>query len=284
MATQLLSYSTLMINKIFQLLPDHLRGKQRLARLVLKILRKAAKSQRVSGSYGCVYELPNLIENVSFELFINGAYERETLDFMVLNIPKDACVLDIGANIGSLAVPLAVRRGDITIHCVEASPHVAGYLRKNIEINGLKTRIHVHELALSDSQLDTVDFFSPVDLFGKGSMASNFSKQAIPVKNLSLDQFATTLGRSIDFIKIDIEGYEVNVFNSGKQTLSAPNAPLILFEACDWAEKVAGNNPGAAQIVLRNFGYQLANMLTPENSLIENIQVGFAMVFARKIK
>lgn len=272
-----------MLNKIFQVLPDHLRGKQRLTRLVLKLLGMPSKSHRVSGSYGCFYQLPNLIENVSFELFINGAYERETLDFMVLNIPKGTCVLDIGANIGSLAVPLAVRRSDLTIHCVEASPHVAVYLRKNVEINGLNSRVFVHELALSDSTAETVDFFSPVDLFGKGSMAASFSKQAISVKNLSLDQFVASLQRQIGFIKVDIEGYEVNVFNSGQNTLSAPDAPLILFEACDWAEKIAGSKPGAAQIALRNFGYRIANMLTPEDALAENMEAGFAMLFARKI-
>jgi FkbM family methyltransferase len=270
------------LQRVFQLLPDHLRGKQRLARWVLKLLGKLSCSHRVQGSYGCIFRVPNLVENVSFELFINGAYERETLDYMVAQIGRNARVLDIGANIGALAIPLAVRRPDLTVHCVEASPHVAKYLRENIALNQLTERVFVHEIALSDRAEATIDFFSPEDLFGKGSMISAFSKKALTVKNTSLDRFLDALPDRVHFIKVDVEGFEENVFQSGKTHLSAMAAPDIVFEVCGWAEDLAGHRVGAAQATLRTFGYQLAALSKPERPVTRFAGEELVMAVAKK--
>jgi FkbM family methyltransferase len=40
----------------------------------------------------------------------------------------------------------------------------------------------------------------------------------------------------VNFIKIDVEGYEYTVFKGGKELLSQDDAPDIFLEFVDWAE------------------------------------------------
>jgi len=62
----------------------------------------------------------------------------------------------------------------------------------------------------------------------------------------------------VDFIKIDVEGYEYHVFKGAETTLSRPDAPDILFEFVDWAEeKAAGIAIGDAQRILKSYGYRI---------------------------
>jgi hypothetical protein len=59
-------------------------------------------------------------------------------------------------------------------------------------------------------------------------------------------------------MKVDIEGYEAIAFKGCQQLLSRPNAPVIVFEFCDWAEARSPNlSVGEAQRVLAGFGYQI---------------------------
>ena len=103
-----------------------------------------------------------------------------------------------------------------------------------------------------------VDFFSPKDKFGKGSMAPVFTTEAITIETITLDQLTNlNKGRSIDFIKVDVEGFEGMAFKGGSEVLSGSHAPAILFEFVDWAEQLAGETPGNAQGLLLNYGYKL---------------------------
>ena len=58
------------------------KGKSKLARLLFKKNIRKAKDVWVRGKYGCKYLLPNLVENVSFDIYVNGIYEQDTLEFL----------------------------------------------------------------------------------------------------------------------------------------------------------------------------------------------------------
>jgi hypothetical protein len=81
------------------------KGKQTLARLLFKKAIANKKNFWVRGKQDCEYLLPNLIENIGFEIFINGIYEEETSDFFADKIPLNGVFLDLGANIGAVSIP-----------------------------------------------------------------------------------------------------------------------------------------------------------------------------------
>lgn len=261
------------------------KGKRRLTRMLLAPYKQTKKDIAIKGSYNCSYLLPNIKEPVAYDLFIDGIYEEETHAFLLKVLPQNAVYFDIGANIGSIAIPLCKKRPDVKCVAVEASEWVFGYLSENVKRNNLQTSIAVVNEAIGDTAEGFVSFYTSQDFFGKGSMSPVFSNQPIQVKRTT---FMDLMGRfkvqNIDVIKIDIEGFEYFAFKGGEQILSSEEAPLILFEFVHWAEEHAGLKPGDAQRLLQSYGYSLYELMNNGSfkKLSGAVNQGSAMLVATK--
>lgn len=272
-----------MIGRVLRILPDF-KGKQRLSRLLLKNKISTLRDIIIKGSYGCTYKLPNIKENVGFDIYINGMFEKESIRFIQENLPATGVLVDIGANIGSICLPICVQRPDIKAICIEASPRVYNYLAFNVANNQVNNCITVNK-AMMDVDGQIVDFYSPVEKFGKGSLTSVFTKEAETIETISLD---TLLEQNnifnVDFIKVDIEGFEYYAFKGAKKLLNKPDAPGILFEFSRRAEEHANLKAGSAQQLLFDYGYQLFTLTADNkrNSLLVPQTTRNAMIFATK--
>jgi hypothetical protein len=115
------------IQIIFNSLPLF-RGKLRIARLLIRNIKSEVTfitHKKTS------YTVPNLIENVSFELFVNGIYEPDIIAYICSTIPKNGVFIDVGANIGAISIEVAKARQDVTVYAFEASVKVFSYLQIN---------------------------------------------------------------------------------------------------------------------------------------------------------
>lgn len=261
------------------------KGKRRAARFALGSYIKTRKDIPMTGKFGINYLLPNISEPVAFNLYINGIYEIETHEFLLKMLPKNGVYFDIGANIGSIAIPLCKKRPDIRCVAVEASEWVHGYLTENIKRNNLEKSIIAVNEAMGDTAEGYVSFYTNQDFFGKGSMSPVYSDKPINVKRTTFQNLAERYNiEQIDVIKIDIEGFEYFAFKGGEKFLSADNAPLILFEFVDWAEEHAGLKGGESQKLLKSYGYSLYELaldgtLTKRETVLEK---GSGMFVASK--
>ncbi|HEY8933871.1 MAG TPA: FkbM family methyltransferase [Cyclobacteriaceae bacterium] len=246
-----------MISKVLRALPPF-KGKQRLSGFLLSNYLKQTRDIKIDGHFDCTYLLPNLTETVAFELFINGIYEEDTVTFIVDKIKHHKILLDVGANIGAITIPICKRRNDLKVICLEAAPMVFAYLKRNIEMNGLNQVTLVNK-AIADIDGKYVNFYSPHDKFGKGSMAPVFTSERVEIETTTLTALTKSFPiTDIGFIKMDIEGFEYFAFEGGRELLMNRDAPDILFEFANWAEDSApGIKAGAAQKLLMDFGYQL---------------------------
>ena len=262
------------------------KGKQTLARLLFKKTIANKKNFWVRGKQNCEYLLPNLIENIGFEIFINGVYEEETSDFFADKIPLNGVFLDLGANIGAISIPLIKKRKDIKVVCVEAAPYIFTYLQKNLERNHATNVIAINK-ALFYTDDEEINFYSQDDKFGKGSLSPVFTDKIIKVKTIKIDSLLKDLNISKpDIIKIDVEGYEYHVFKGATELLRKEDAPDIVFEFVDWAEENAKDiTIGAAQKLLMDMGYRIYYFNKQTEQMKESADVlkkGFFMLFATK--
>jgi FkbM family methyltransferase len=264
------------IHKILNTLP-FFRGKLRLARFLVPNQKQRAKFKTKDGM---LFSVPNLVENVSFELYVNGIYEKETIDHICMSVPKNGVFVDVGANIGAISIAVAKKRPDLNIFAFEASPIVFNYLRENKEQNNC-LNLTIYNLAIHDIGGIELPFFSPKELNGKGSFAPVFTDEAVMVTTISLDDFFTKERLTPHFIKIDVEGYELSVLRSMKLFLTVNAECPVLFEFGDWTELAAGFEIGSAQIFLKELGYSLYTF--PHEKVIKTpLEKGAEMILAKK--
>ena len=145
-----------MIERLFRNIPEF-KGKIRLIDQLYRQKRKHARDLIVHGKYGCVFKLPNIIENVGFYIFANGIYEKDTIDFAIEKCSGETYFIDIGANIGSISIPVCKQLDHLKTMAIEASPKVYEYLIWNVLQNALANITLVNK-ALGDNDDVNVDF------------------------------------------------------------------------------------------------------------------------------
>lgn len=245
------------IENLFRSLPNF-RGKRRIGRYIFRNKIKNATDIVVKGEMDCIYKLPHLHESVAYDIFVNGIYEKHTHEFLVKHIPQGSTYLDLGMNIGSVAIPLMKRRPDLRCIGVEAAPWIFEYLKHNIHANALDGKIVCINKALAAKEVGQLPFYSPQGQFGKGSLSPVFTQEAIMVESITIDNLLASMNISeVGMIKIDIEGFEYFAFMGGNKLLQSDHAPDIIFEFVDWAEEKANLSKGSAQELLLKYGYHL---------------------------
>lgn len=153
---------------------------------------------------------------------------------------SDNCVvLDIGANCGQFAIKLAGVLGNkyfqFTIHAFEPNPSIFELLQTNIGLNpDLRDRIQTHSLALGHEEGRVAFTFNPSNS-GGGAVEYSERLRNISVDMKRLDDVVRTLNLSrVDFIKMDVEGFEPEVFWGGFETIERFRPALYIEMTETW--------------------------------------------------
>ncbi|HUQ66876.1 MAG TPA: FkbM family methyltransferase [Flavitalea sp.] len=246
------------LSSILQAFPSF-KGKRRLGRSIMKISGVSDSVNIQIATKAGKFLLPNLKDMISIDLFINGYYEKGLIKLLIKKIPANGIFIDVGANIGSISIPLAKMRPDIKIISVEASPWIFHNLKMNVKLNKL-TNISTINYAVFSESGKIVPMYAPTELFGKGSLKAVYTKNAEMVETISIDDLKKRLNLGlVDFIKVDVEGFEASVFNGMSQVIVS-DKPKIVFEFSEWAEVTAGFNPCEAQSVILSKNYKIQQM------------------------
>lgn len=156
------------------------------------------------------------------------AREGEVL-FLSRLVKIGSNVVDVGANVGTLTLPLAVAVGRYgKVLSIEAHPTTFHYLNGNIAINSHIHNIHPYNLAMGEHQGEIL--FSSVSSDDMNKVIDNQNNHSITVPMRTLDSVIQESGISkIRLLKIDVEGYELFVLEGAEKTLSATE--IVFFES-----------------------------------------------------
>ena len=145
-------------------------------------------------------------------------------DFEIIFLSKfikyGATVLDIGANVGSISIPLSYQVGkNGLIISVEANPLVYKYLCGNIEFNRL-SNVKTFNTAIGEKKGKAKFSNISSDDMNKILNNENCSKNSLEVTMTSIDALLENKNiDSIRLLKIDIEGYELFALKGAKNIL-----------------------------------------------------------------
>jgi len=160
--------------------------------------------------------------------------------------------LDIGSNIGSYSVSMMDLCDDII--AFEPHPFTSKRSKMNFLLNNVDES-KVKQLALSN-EVGKIHFS---DYGGSSTINHIIDSGGIEVKVTTLDKFAEDNHFSVNdnyIIKVDVEGFEQQVFEGGKNFLTNFNIKGIVFE-CFSKDGVFN--------VLKNYGYNNIKKLSENN-------------------
>jgi len=190
-----------------------------------------------------------------------GSYDAPLQNFLAREISVGMTCIDVGANIGAAALPMARRvRESGRVVCFEPVPHIAERLRQNSTKNRLTDIITVHQVALTDRVGVGEMAIPPSDHTNQG-MGSLVERsygdltKSISVKCQTLDSFIKDhpLTR-LDFLKVDIQGAEP-LFLKGAQNTLNQFAPMIAMELAPSSLASSGYSSRDVIAMMEHLGY-----------------------------
>ncbi len=197
--------------------------------------------------------IPLEVNNISFQMFSSCDdgiieplfYKKDYVEyndlrvFLSLICPSDL-IMDIGANTGIYTILSAMKCTNGKVYCFEPNPVNLQRLKLNISINKLKNTFISESAVGSQSGTTTLSVHANGSISDTSSVLSSFSKssyggkiawQEITTNQLSIDDFVTSEELpQIHAIKIDVEGYEIEVLKGMTKTIQRYK-PILLVES-----------------------------------------------------
>lgn len=214
----------------------------RIKIFLAKILYKTVtlfvgKEKRVIEKNGVKYEV-DLSEGIELSLYLFGNFQKHITKNSFLTIHDDFTIIDIGANVGLMTLQFAKLVPKGKVYSFEPTFYALERLRRNLSLNDeLGKRVTVINSFVSeksDANPNIVAFSSWKVNGERGTndhpvhLGTPKATEGVPA--ISLDDFTEVNHISkIDFIKIDTDGHEYEVFKGAKKAI-AKYRPKIIFE------------------------------------------------------
>lgn len=163
---------------------------------------------------------------ISLSLRMYGEWAQSELEILGHFIAPGDVVVDAGAYIGTHTVAFAsMVDSQGSVHSFEPNHEAIRLLLENVAMNA-PNNVLVHELALGEGK--ALARLEQVNLDNRGGtklvVTGKSAKKGIPVATLDSFKFKT-----VNFIKADVEGWELAILRGAKITI-ASSRPIIFLE------------------------------------------------------
>lgn len=200
-------------------------------------------------------------------------WEESSINYFYDNVPvdKEATILDIGAQSG-LYTLYAKYLPKCKFHAFEPFPDTYKLLNDNIVLNGIKNAT-TYNIGLSDCKGETTlnTSLSHNGLHTLGSSPLRFN-DVNPIK-ISVDTIDNIFYKndiSVDFIKMDTEGWEYFILKGGEKTIQK-HKPFIQIEWNEINMRQCGVDIlEFTKYIEHDMGYKIKNLIAEELFLVPN--------------
>lgn len=198
--------------------------------------------------------------NPQFAVLLSGAaldsFEPFTTTMFERVLKRGDVVVDIGANVGyySLLAAKVVEESG-RVYAFEPSPRSFSVLVENIALNGYSNVIPVAK-AITD-KVGTAKLFVYGNPEYDNLSQPNSRRKSVQVETETLDNFFAYKGATIDVIKMDIEGGEMNAL-AGMENLIRQNRNVKMFvEFSPYFLQRSGHQPTEFLQKLAGYGFSI---------------------------
>jgi FkbM family methyltransferase len=188
-----------------------------------------------------------------------GDYEPYNTKIYRRIVRQGDVVLDVGANFGWFSTLFAQWVGDAgRVHSFEPVPFIHAFAAETLALNEVGSRVELNHFGLGQEDTTIVIFTYTGLPHGHATAADLGREDAVrhDCRIRRLDDYCEEkrIG-SFRFMKVDVEGFERDVFIGGERVLSAKDAPIIAFEINGDCLLHRSLRSSDVITVLREFGY-----------------------------
>ena len=244
-----------------------------IARTIL--LRPALRRPVMQPVWDSLHRLALWGKNIGPAGYVNDSSEEWALQWCVDQLPTDKpfVLFDAGANKGQYATQALALLGDrVHAHCFEPSPRTFAELSANM---AGKNQVKLLNFGLS-SKPGELQLFSHLGGSAEASLAKRDLSHwgieqniAETVALRTLDDYCReTATTSIDFLKIDVEGHEIEVLRGASAMLNERRIRFVQFEF------------GSPDIESRTFFKDIFHFLNPNYRIYRIVYHGLSPIDA----
>jgi FkbM family methyltransferase len=167
-------------------------------------------------------------------------------------------VIDAGANLGYFTLRLGRQVGRCgTVHAFECDPRIISRLERHVADNGLDW-VKVNRCGVMDRTTNATLYLP--DQLGWSSTLKNAwgATEATTVAMVSIDDYVDSERidpRSLSFIKLDLEGCELQAVDGGRETLATSSA-AVLIEFDPPRMRALGQQPDQLLSLMAELGFE----------------------------
>jgi FkbM family methyltransferase len=199
-------------------------------------------------------------------------------------------VFDVGSHIGVVACYLRTRATESgKIYAFEPFSKSYQRLCENIALNSYKN-VYTNNVAISDEIGVAKFYYEPRDnqlnSLGKVSNGTNQLSESVDVNTETIDSYCEQNKINlINFLKIDTEGYEINVLKGAANMLTNKKIEIVQFEISNQPLESLGKTPDEIITYLNSKGYEVFEYIenTQTFQKIDKIIVGYDNFYSSHI-
>lgn len=214
--------------------------------------RRRHNNQRVIATIGGITFELDLREMIDSSLYFQGCYEPYVTAVIDRLVKPGMTIFDIGANIGCHTFHLATLVAPFgNVIAFEPTSYAFEKLDRNLKLNRFEN-VTLERLALSNGSIEKqkISFRS-----SWGIDSEVYSTQQETVDFVTVDDYLALHSLTqIDFIKLDVDGFELRVIQGALRTLRKYQ-PMILMELAPAYLSATGAHPGVLLETLARIGY-----------------------------
>jgi len=233
-----------------------------IAKSLLRLISYFSSDLNVNCTRNKINWTLDLNEGIDLSIFIFGKFEYEiikTVEKLHLDDNSNSSILDIGANIGIHSLQLANNFKNIKIYAIEPTDFAFNKLIVNLKNN----KYNLKNIFPRQVFLTNISKYKPKKIYSSWDLitAEHTHKEHLGVKkslnnaiSFSLDNFIKKNNiANVKLIKLDVDGYELQVLTSGKNLLK--KKPFIIMELAPYLYPEFGYNQIDLIKLIKSFGY-----------------------------
>ena len=190
-----------------------------------------------------VVQLPNIhslfylpfikTDEIQYDIYFSkDYYVRKSLDFianqwhngLIREVVRSKTMLDIGSNIGNHTLYFINECGARFVYCFEPASDTFRILKRNIKVNHLENKTILFNVGVGCKSGEAI-------IASSKDKNTAYTKIAVSeegnIKVVSIDELS--LAETVGFVKIDVEGFELEVIKGMQGTLKK-DKPIVMIE------------------------------------------------------